>query len=121
MDRFTESDWEGNIRELENRVIRGILYASGEEISPTDAGYIGEINVYKDSGYGYVNSLGYREAKEKVLHDFNHSYVTHILDSRNGNVTQAARMCGLERQALQQVMKRHGIDAGQYRKKKQGE
>jgi transcriptional regulator of acetoin/glycerol metabolism len=32
-----------------------------------------------------------------------------------GNVSQAARMCGLERQALQQVMRRYGVRADEYR------
>jgi transcriptional regulator of acetoin/glycerol metabolism len=34
----------------------------------------------------------------------------------NGNVTQAAKTCGLERQALQQIMRRYGISADDFRK-----
>jgi predicted HTH domain antitoxin len=30
-------------------------------------------------------------------------------------VTHAARLCGLERQSLQQIMRRYGIQAEQYR------
>ena len=39
-----------------------------------------------------------------------------LLAENQGNVTQAARQCGLERQSLQQIMRRFGIKADDYRK-----
>ncbi len=59
--------------------------------------------------------LPYKKAKEKMLHRFNHLYVGSLLRSSSGNVSQAARQCGLERQALQQIMKRFDIDAALFR------
>ena len=56
-----------------------------------------------------VKKLPYREAKRLVLERFHHEYVSEGLARSQGNVTQAARACGLERQALQQVMRRYGI------------
>jgi transcriptional regulator of acetoin/glycerol metabolism len=41
-----------------------------------------------------------------------------MLTRSQGNVTQAAKKCGLERQALQQIMRRYGIDADLYRDKR---
>jgi transcriptional regulator of acetoin/glycerol metabolism len=38
-----------------------------------------------------------------------------MLTLSQGNVTQAAKACGLERQALQQIMRRYGITADPYR------
>jgi DNA-binding NtrC family response regulator len=49
------------------------------------------------------------------LRRFNHAYIGHLLHECQGNVTQAARLCGLERQALQQIMRRYGIDAEKFR------
>ena len=59
--------------------------------------------------------LPYKEAKEKMLREFNHRYVGKMLSESGGNVTQAARQCQLERQALQQIMKRFEIDADRFR------
>jgi transcriptional regulator with GAF, ATPase, and Fis domain len=43
------------------------------------------------------------------------SYVERLLTLTQGNVSQAARICGLERQALQQIMRRFGIQADGFR------
>jgi len=49
------------------------------------------------------------------LKQFNHSFIGQLLEEFNGNVSQAARRCGLERQALQQIMRRYRINADDYR------
>jgi transcriptional regulator with GAF, ATPase, and Fis domain len=38
-----------------------------------------------------------------------------LLKETGGNFSQAARACGLERQSLQQIMRRYGISADAYR------
>ena len=62
-----------------------------------------------------VNKMPYKDAKEKILNEFNHNYINAALSLTNGNITQAAKMCGLERQALQQIMKRFSIKADKFR------
>ncbi|SLM27627.1 Sigma-54 dependent DNA-binding response regulator (Fis family protein) [Desulfamplus magnetovallimortis] len=59
--------------------------------------------------------MPYKDAKEKMLREFNHCYVGEMLSRTGGNVSQAARKCHLERQALQQIMKRFDIDADRFR------
>ena len=60
--------------------------------------------------------LPYKAAKEETLNQFNASYIGEMLSQSRGNVTQAAKKCGLERQALQQIMRRYGIKADAFRK-----
>ncbi len=121
MTLFMAHHWEGNIRELENTIIRGILFSSSDEITPNDAGF----NPYKthqstspmicSDTLSYPDILKYKDAKEKALNDFNHSYIGTQLTLSNGNISRAAKQIGLERQALQQIMKRFGILADDYR------
>lgn len=59
--------------------------------------------------------LPYKDAKEKVLKEFNHNYVGAMLTLSQGNVTQAAKKCNLERQALQQIMKRFDISVDEFK------
>ena len=114
MDLFQNRHWEGNIREMENIIIQGILFSSEDMIRPVD---VGMQPVPKAPGTWDENLQGvpYRTAKEKILQHFNLAYIGHLLTINNGNVTQTAHACGMERQALQQIMRRYGIDADKYR------
>jgi DNA-binding NtrC family response regulator len=110
---FRNHAWEGNVRELENCILQGLLFAGEETIFPRDVGLSAPTNAA--TRCPDTRDLPYKEAKEQTLRHFNHSYIGHALTTCRGNVTQAARMCGLERQALQQIMRRYDIKADDYR------
>ena len=117
MDLLLDQPWKGNVRELENVLVQGILYARDEEIRPQDVPLTNssaEKNIVSDLD-GHIMDLPYKAAKETMLNRFNHEYIGALLSITQGNVTQAARQCGLDRQALQQIMKRFGIDPKEYR------
>ena len=114
LEVFMQRTWEGNVREMENLIMQGILFSQTDQVRPQDMGLSLSAN-----GKNMVDSsfqdLPYKKAKERVLVNFNSSYINNLLTKSRGNVTQAARLCGLERQALQQVMRRYGIKAESYR------
>lgn len=114
MEMFKQRHWEGNIREMENIIIQGMLFSTDEVIEPADVGLSSGHNqpmAWEESMAG----LPYKAAKEKVLQNFNNAYIGHLLSTNKGNITQAAHACGMERQALQQIMRRYSIDAVKYR------
>ncbi|MBU1195279.1 MAG: sigma-54 dependent transcriptional regulator [Proteobacteria bacterium] len=118
MDQFLKHSWPGNVRELENLLLQGILYSKGDIITPSD------ISIDRDNSAvpltavpdaSQMTAMPYRAAKEKMLREFNHAYVGARLSVSHGNITQAARNSGLDRQSLQQIMKRFDIDPDTYR------
>ena len=111
---FMNMSWEGNVRELENLIMRGILFSTSDEIIPYDVGLREKDRIPVSYGEKYKDAP-YRQAKEQTLNAFNHTYIGDLLSLNKGNVTQAAKQCGLERQALQQIIKRYGIKADLYR------
>jgi len=115
MDRFLRAPWEGNVRELENIILRGILFSPEDEIRPEHVGFQAPVEDTDASFDGTVNNLDYREAKEEVLRRFHAAYIGNLLAHTRGNVSQAARLCGLERQGLQQLMRRYGIRSDAFR------
>jgi DNA-binding NtrC family response regulator len=115
MDRFLRHPWEGNVRELENLVMRGILFAPGDEIRPQDVGFPDPAKEGPCLVSAELHGRPYREAKEDVLRHFNAEYIGNLLVATQGNVSRAAHRCGLERQALQQIMRRYGIRAEGFR------
>ena len=115
MELFLRRPWEGNIRELQNIIMRGILLAPGDEIGPEHVGFAEKLSerscLVEETG----KLLEYREAKEEVLKKFHADYLEKLLSATRGNVSRAARLCGLERQGLQQVMRRYSVQAEKYR------
>jgi DNA-binding NtrC family response regulator len=117
LDLLVKHPWKGNVRELENVLVQGILYAGDDEIRRShipvsETGPEACPDTCLDAG---IMDLPYREAKETMLTRFNHEYVGALLSMTHGNITRAARHCGLDRQALQQVMKRFSINPDDFR------
>ena len=117
MDLLMKQPWPGNVRELENILVQGILYSKTDTLMLTDIplkDVSWEIKT-ASTDRTRIARLPYREAKEKILHEFNHDYIGAKLAMSNGNIAQAARQCGMDRQALQQIMKRFDIDPDHFR------
>lgn len=108
MQSFMRYPWRGNVRELENVVSRAVILCPREVIEPYDLDWPDSAEkdclVARD-----ISGLPYREAKAAVLKRFHDEFLTEVLERNQWNITRAARACGLERQALQQVMKRYHI------------
>lgn len=115
MDIFRERHWEGNIRELENVIIQGILFSKKDDITPEDVGFDKKKKESVCTDDTATLNLDYKDAKEFMLKKFNESYIGNLLEKTGGNVTQAAKICGLERQSLQQIMRRYDIHADTFR------
>lgn len=116
MNLFLKRPWVGNVREMENVIIQGILFSTTDDIRPRDIDF-SEILPDGPRMEHPLQQLPYKEAKEQTLQQFNAGYIGNLLAANNGNVTQAARSCGLERQALQQIMRRYKVKANAFRKK----
>ncbi len=118
MDLLVKQPWPGNVRELENILVQGIVYSKENIIELSDIP-LKDISREKSSFTGFdknsITALPYKEAKEKILQEFNHDYIGAKLSMNNGNITQAARQCNMDRQALQQIIKRFNIDPGNFR------
>ncbi len=114
---FMDYSWPGNIRELENVIVQGIMFSKTDQITSKDIELKNkQAPAAPSSGPGSFQGLPYKGAKESALVMFNNDYIGHLLEKTGGNVTQAARECGLERQALQQIMRRYNIRADAFRR-----
>jgi len=114
-------NWPGNIREMQNVVRQAILFSAGPVISlqdleaflPPDTAIPGDKPSWRASGGGSLP--GYKEAKEDLLQQFMGEYVVQALRITQGNVSRAADLSGLTRAALQKIMQRMDIRAGDFR------
>ncbi len=87
-------DWSGNVRELRNRIQRAVLVAAGATITPTD------LDLSPDQA---VNpTVGDDDAQERAQ-------IERCLFEVGGNVSKAAELMDISRQALYRRMSRFGI------------
>src|SRR5665213_1569482 len=105
MKRLLAHPWLGNVRELRNVLERAVLLAKGEELGPTDL-YL------ESSGSAPLRTGSFMQAKRGVLEAFEKDFVRRTLDESAGNVSQAARVAGMDRKNFQTLMKKHGLKAG---------
>ncbi|WP_277403927.1 helix-turn-helix domain-containing protein, partial [Achromobacter xylosoxidans] len=58
----------------------------------------------------------FRQAKARVVDGFESDYIRLALSRHQGNVARAARASSKHRRAFWALMRKHGIDAGPYRR-----
>ncbi|MGD8366228.1 MAG: sigma-54 dependent transcriptional regulator [Desulfobacterales bacterium] len=115
MRRLAARTWSGNVRQLQNEIQRAVIFSTGTRIEAEDFDaentkldcLEGERATFRDARF--------KEAKERVLKNFEVQYISHLLRELDGNVSLAARTAGLERQSLQYLMRKHRISADQFR------
>jgi DNA-binding NtrC family response regulator len=104
--------WPGNVRELENCVQRAVVLCDGGVIEPAHLG------LEDDERWRQVpaeaGEVSYEEAKQRAVREFQRRFVERALSEAGGNVSQAARLCGLTRAALQRIMRSLGLERARY-------
>ena len=100
---FERYHWPGNIRELENLVIREFLLAEGAPISIAAPPALAAGPVPDRA------ALNYRSAKDQAITEFEARFLTRLIEQSKGNVSVAARIAGTERRHLGRLLKKYGI------------
>jgi two-component system NtrC family response regulator len=89
--------WPGNVREMENRVKRAVIMADGNRITPADLD-LADPNAVPD----VLNLVEAREDAER-------REIPRALSRSEGNISQAAKMLGVSRPTLYDLMRHHGF------------
>jgi DNA-binding NtrC family response regulator len=107
-------EWKGNVRELEHAIEQAVALASGPTIALSDlpAGVTSSPASAVTAGDGLVS---FRDAKQRVIEQFERQFITAALTRHHGNISKAAEEMGLYRQHLQLKLAEYGIEAGGYR------
>jgi DNA-binding NtrC family response regulator len=107
-ERLASYAWPGNVRELENAMERALLLSPPGAIDP--AALPGASAQDEDS-----ECLELASARAECIKRFERAFLIRLLDRSRGNITTAARLAGTERRHLGRMIKRNGIDCGQFR------
>ena len=107
--------WPGNVRELRNLVERAVAGAE-PELTPTPlarrtstGNKMVPLGERERSATRELADLPFKEAKEKLLGSFVREYFAEILKRADGNLSRAARLAGIARPHLHEIVNKHGL------------
>lgn len=99
--RLQRYSWPGNVRELRNylrRLTLGEREAPGAQPAPAETGQAIDL------------SASFRQAKEAAVARFERAYLTALMRSANGNISQAARTAQTDRTHLSRLLNKYGLN-----------
>jgi two-component system NtrC family response regulator len=89
--------WPGNVRELENRLKRSVVMADGKLVTAEDLDLLQD---QEDSGF--LNLKAARERADRIA-------ITRAIARADGNISTAAKLLGVSRPTLYDLLKQHGM------------
>jgi len=91
--------WPGNVRELENKLKRAVIMADGKLVTAEDLDLVPE----REDG-GFLNLKAVREVADRTA-------ITRALARSDGNISNAAKMLGISRPTLYDLLRQYAIEA----------
>ena len=101
IDRWT---WPGNVRELENRMKRAVIMAEGKLVTAADLDLPVSAQANDDEP-DMINLKAVREQADRVA-------IRRAIARTEGNISNAAKLLGISRPTLYDLLKQHGMQAG---------
>ncbi len=98
--------WPGNVRELQNRIRRAVVIADGDLITAENLELVeGATNGEAESADGDQRILTLKEIRQNA----DRKALEEVLAQVNGNVSQAAKVLGISRPTLYDLMRLHKV------------
>ena len=114
-----QREWRGNVRELQNVIEHAVvLLEPGSEIRPYDIPEGEAPSTPSRRGTSYVPEWrpevsfrddGYHAERERILTDFELSYLTWLVERTGANMSRAAKLAGVDRTTLYRLMEKHSL------------
>ncbi len=100
IERLTNFDWPGNVRQLQNEVQRAVLLCEGDEVDASDLS-ITKVRVTGDESV---------DTNFTLLEGVERNAIVQMLKETGGNKLETAKRLGIGRQTLYNKIKAYGID-----------
>src|SRR6266852_489756 len=105
LDALIRYPWPGNVRELENVIERAVIVSRSEVLTGLD-GFLAA----SSGAHAPVDlSLPFRDAKARVVEEFERAYVQGLLETHGGKLTAAAKHADMDPKNFSDKMTRYGL------------
>lgn len=107
IEKLTYYDWPGNVRELEHTIERAIMFCETSFLTEKDISLPGPARRFEES---------FRQAKAKIVAQFEKDYIQRLLLSYNGNISRAAQAARKNRRAFWELVRKHRVDVQAFKR-----
>jgi DNA-binding NtrC family response regulator len=104
MEALCRYAWPGNVRELENVIERAVIVAKGDVITDVERFLAGGGEPARVD-----LTLPFREAKGRVVEEFERAYVAGLLEAHGGKLTVAAKHADMDPKNLWEKLVKYGL------------
>ncbi len=116
MEKLKRHRWPGNVRELKNFVDRAVLLTQGDNIetkflSPDAPSTASADEALDETTVPLVDAaleenIPFKDAKNRLVEQFEKEYWSRLLERTAGNVSKAARIAGVHRKSVEYILKK---------------
>ena len=100
IDRLTNFEWPGNVRQLQNEIQRAVLLSEGDTVDASD------LSVTRAK----PDNIESQDTNFTLLEGVERNAIVQMLKETNGNKLEAAKRLGIGRQTLYNKIKAYGIE-----------
>ena|SRR2546426_1468138 len=94
-------EWPGNVRELEHIIMRAVILSDQSVIRAADIAIL--------DNAARPLSESFQESKNRIVAEFEKTYIRTLLLTCHGNISEAARVARKNRRAFWQLIRKHRI------------
>jgi two-component system, NtrC family, response regulator GlrR len=106
--KLTLYDWPGNVRELEHAIERAVMFCETPQVTDKDIVLPTQPRRLAES---------FRQAKAKIIEQFEKDYIQKLLVSYEGNISRAAQAANKNRRAFWELIRKHRVDVTNYKRR----
>lgn len=116
LTKLESYDWPGNVRQLQNSVERGVIFAVNNQLDLKNM-----LQHLTDREIKHGNDLNnefdpiYEMSLTDAKQAFEKRYIENLLKHSHGNISDAARKCARYRADIYRMIERYGINQEQFR------
>jgi len=107
LDLLCTHSWPGNVRELEHVLLRAHLLSAGAIIDTEDLLRCSTALIDEQCQGTRIDRNLLREEKLRAVLEVERRFVERALARTNGNISEAARLCNMDRAALSKMAKKY--------------
>ena len=98
LEAMHNHSWPGNVRELENAIERAVVVEKGRQIKLSDLPFVSPGDVDAETG-------------KLSLDEIERQHIARILASEGGNISNTAKVLGINRTTLYHKIKKYGLSS----------